>query len=764
MESPDRAVPQAWSLWAKLTRPALLKCPVLGMSVVLVISSPYDAAARPLPGSQSFVSAAPTQRQLRMLRSYERYLARARAQTVRAARAVKFAYRQVGKPYQWGGAGPRTYDCSGLAMAAWHRGGLSLPHRADLQHRMIHRKVGLRHLRPGDLVFFSGDHHVGIYVGHRRFLHAPHTGARVQRGALTGWRVHAFAGAARPGAPAYHSWPHWLRTLARHVADARRHRGKKHAENPAAIADPATTPATPATDHPTTPDAATKAARPAKTDAAAKAAHPAKADGAAKAVRPAKADAVAKAVHAAKADGVAKAAHPAKADAAAKVAHSAKADGAAKPVHPAKADVHTKASHPGKEDGSAKADGAGKADNPAKAGGTTEATSGPAKQGHPAATGPGGWTNATDSGLPDTRPWQRPDHPAAQAARPGHRPDHPATENTEPRHRPGRPVTPDLRPWGRPDRPVTPDTRPSVQHPRRSADATSPVSEQNLGDPQAAGAGIPDNATSTTDEAAAPESLPGTGRWSSPRDASGPRPVGGAGLRPGGAPGLRPGGPTRPRPSTSDADPAADGWQEVPGEHQPPLGRLYLLPAYPDPSGMEDTVSGGAHPAPGARRAPIPDPAVIRPRPAARTDLRPTSDGSARSRPASEGLWRNRPVSDGSGEPGPTSEGSEETRPVSGGAGVTRPVADGATGVRPTPAGHSGSGRPRHVGSGPAVHAHWPPNSVRQESDSDDYNTLIEGHHDPDDEGTNNGGRSDDSALSSLLGPDETLPGLLRGL
>jgi hypothetical protein len=151
---------------------------------------------------------------LRILRSYEHYLARVRAQTVKAGRAVKFAYRQVGKPYQWGGAGPRTYDCSGLAMAAWRKGGLSLPHRADLQHRVIRRKVGLKHLRPGDLVFFSGDHHVGIYVGRRRFLHAPHTGARVQRGSLTGWRIRAFAGAARPGAPAYRTWPHWVRALA----------------------------------------------------------------------------------------------------------------------------------------------------------------------------------------------------------------------------------------------------------------------------------------------------------------------------------------------------------------------------------------------------------------------------------------------------------------------------------------------------------------------------------------------------------------------
>ena len=231
MDSVDQAKSQAWSLWAKLAAPALLRCPVLGISAVLVVSTPLAAMARTLPRSQEFTSAEPTQRQLHVLRSYERYLTRMRAQSVKAGRAVKFAYRQVGKPYQWGGAGPRTYDCSGLVMAAWRKGGLRLPHRADLQHRMIRRKVGLKNLRPGDLVFFSGDHHVGIYVGRHHFLHAPHTGARVQRGTLSGWRLRAFAGAARPGAPAYHSWPHWVRALAGHAEEHARPHG--HAVAPA---------------------------------------------------------------------------------------------------------------------------------------------------------------------------------------------------------------------------------------------------------------------------------------------------------------------------------------------------------------------------------------------------------------------------------------------------------------------------------------------------------------------------------------------------
>ena len=248
MDSVDQARSQAWSLWAKLAAPALLRCPVVGISAVLVVSTPLAAAARIQPRAQEFVSAEPTHRQLRVLRSYERYLSRMKAQSLKARKAVKFAYRQVGKPYQWGGAGPRTYDCSGLVMAAWRRAGLRLPHRADLQHRIVRRKVGLKHLRPGDLVFFSGDHHVGIYVGRRHFLHAPHTGARVQRGTLSGWRLRAFAGAARPGAPEYHAWPHWVRALADHRkthGHGAPHRGAAHDLVPAEPQDeaPVTAPA-----------------------------------------------------------------------------------------------------------------------------------------------------------------------------------------------------------------------------------------------------------------------------------------------------------------------------------------------------------------------------------------------------------------------------------------------------------------------------------------------------------------------------------------
>jgi cell wall-associated NlpC family hydrolase len=216
MKSPHRYCVPAGKSRIGSARPALLRYPVIGVSVLLAFWTPSDASARTERGYSVITTSRTPHRQLRIVHAYERYLARIAAQRVAARRAVHFAYRQMGKPYRWGGAGPRSYDCSGLAMAAWRKGGVNLPHRADIQYHTIRRKVPMRSLRPGDLVFFSGRSHVGIYVGRGRFVHAPHTGTVIQRGSLTGWRRRAFAGAARPGVPAYRVWPRWVRALVGH--------------------------------------------------------------------------------------------------------------------------------------------------------------------------------------------------------------------------------------------------------------------------------------------------------------------------------------------------------------------------------------------------------------------------------------------------------------------------------------------------------------------------------------------------------------------
>jgi cell wall-associated NlpC family hydrolase len=93
-----------------------------------------------------------------------------------AATAIAYARAQLGKPYAWGGAGPNSFDCSGLVMRAWGAAGVSLPHYARAQYTDT-AHVPIADLQPGDLVFFGSDlHHVGIYIGGGQMIHAPQTG------------------------------------------------------------------------------------------------------------------------------------------------------------------------------------------------------------------------------------------------------------------------------------------------------------------------------------------------------------------------------------------------------------------------------------------------------------------------------------------------------------------------------------------------------------------------------------------------------------
>jgi cell wall-associated NlpC family hydrolase len=109
---------------------------------------------------------------------------------------VGIAMRYLGTPYRWGGASPGGFDCSGFTMYVFAQVGVSLPHYTGSQWGMG-TPVSRDQLQPGDLVFFNGLGHVGIYVGGGSFIHAPHTGDVVKISSMTGWYASTYMGARR---------------------------------------------------------------------------------------------------------------------------------------------------------------------------------------------------------------------------------------------------------------------------------------------------------------------------------------------------------------------------------------------------------------------------------------------------------------------------------------------------------------------------------------------------------------------------------------
>lgn len=115
-----------------------------------------------------------------------------------AALALRYAYAQQGKPYVLGAAGPTTFDCSGLTMAAWAQAGISMSHSAEMQYVQLPH-VSLDSIQPGDLVFYGHPiHHVAIYIGGGKVLHAPTPGAVVRTASIENAGSEPPMGAARP--------------------------------------------------------------------------------------------------------------------------------------------------------------------------------------------------------------------------------------------------------------------------------------------------------------------------------------------------------------------------------------------------------------------------------------------------------------------------------------------------------------------------------------------------------------------------------------
>nr|WP_275941351.1 C40 family peptidase [Planosporangium flavigriseum] len=104
--------------------------------------------------------------------------------------AVAYALDQLGKPYVYGAAGPKAFDCSGLVMRAWEAAGVLLPHSTYAMAKLGSR-VTRDQLLPGDLVFLYNYGHVQLYIGAGRTVEAPNTGAVVRTGPLP-WQVNAY--------------------------------------------------------------------------------------------------------------------------------------------------------------------------------------------------------------------------------------------------------------------------------------------------------------------------------------------------------------------------------------------------------------------------------------------------------------------------------------------------------------------------------------------------------------------------------------------
>ena len=113
------------------------------------------------------------------------------------ASVVRFARRLLGVPYSYGGVSPASgFDCSGFTRFVFAHFGITLPHYTFGQYD-LGRSISRGSLEPGDLVFFDDVGHVGLYIGHGRFIHAPHSGTRVSVDSLSGWYAGRYVGARR---------------------------------------------------------------------------------------------------------------------------------------------------------------------------------------------------------------------------------------------------------------------------------------------------------------------------------------------------------------------------------------------------------------------------------------------------------------------------------------------------------------------------------------------------------------------------------------
>jgi cell wall-associated NlpC family hydrolase len=185
------------------TRVFFVLC-ALAFTLAVVLVRPLGARADdgttdPLvstPDPTPAVSTTPLEHQVPVVKKTPAPVRKLQQSTAFGLRVVKYAKRFLGVPYVYGGSTPHGFDCSGFVRYVYAHFGVSLPHSSYAQFG-DGRRVARGRLRPGDLVFFDGLGHVGLYVGNGRFIHAPHTGTRVRIETLAGWYSSRFSGARR---------------------------------------------------------------------------------------------------------------------------------------------------------------------------------------------------------------------------------------------------------------------------------------------------------------------------------------------------------------------------------------------------------------------------------------------------------------------------------------------------------------------------------------------------------------------------------------
>jgi cell wall-associated NlpC family hydrolase len=169
--------------------------PLRFLILLLVLASALLVALlRPLPGRAGGTAVTKKLSHKYRQRRRHHHVANRRPLGVRVA---NYARRFVGVPYAWGGSSPRTgFDCSGFVRYVYEHFGISLPHSSygDMSRG---RDVLRKYLKPGDLVFFAGGSHVGIYLGGNRVIDAPHSGAVVHISTMSDWYSYEYDGGRR---------------------------------------------------------------------------------------------------------------------------------------------------------------------------------------------------------------------------------------------------------------------------------------------------------------------------------------------------------------------------------------------------------------------------------------------------------------------------------------------------------------------------------------------------------------------------------------